>query len=98
MAYIYMDESWDLNYSSSNWSKFFVVTFLVSSNEKDMKLVMKNLHSRMKWKWIKMKWTFFHSTKEDKNSIKRLLDLLSRRDVKIISSIVKKSQFFGQQA
>lgn len=92
MAYIYMDESWDLNYNSTYWSKFFVVTFLITKNDKDMKIIMKSLHSWMKWKWIKMKWTFFHSTKEDKTSVKRLLDLLSRRDIKIVSIIVNKSQ------
>ena len=92
MIYIYMDESGDLNINNIYWSNFFVITFLITSDEKDMKIVMKNLHSWMKWKWIKMKWTFFHSTKEEINSVKRLLDLVSRRNIKIASHIIDKSK------
>ena len=93
MTYIFMDESWDLTFHNIHGSCFFLITFLITSNEKDMKLVMKNLHSRMKWKKVKMKWSFFHATKEDPASIKRVLDLITRREIKIISMILDKSQY-----
>lgn len=91
MRYIYMDESWDLTFYSKLWSKFFVITFLITDNEKDMKIVMKNLHKWMLWKWLKMKGSYFHSTKEDNATVKRVLDLVSRRDIKVVSMILDKS-------
>lgn len=91
MRYIYMDESWDLTFYSKLWSKFFVITFLITDNEKDMKIVMKNLHKWMLWKWLKMKGTFFHSTKEDHTTVKRVLDLVSRRNIRITSMILDKN-------
>ncbi len=91
MAYIYMDESGDLTFYSNYWSNFFVITFLIVNSDKDMKIVMKNLYKWMKGKWLKMKWTFFHATKEETNTVKRLLDLVSRRDVKIVSMILNKN-------
>jgi len=42
-------------------------------------------------KWLKMKWTFFHATKEETNTVKRILDLVSRRDIKIVSMILDKN-------
>ena len=91
MAYIYMDESGDLTFNSNYWSNFFVITFLITQKDKDMKVVMKNLHKWMKGKWLKMKWTFFHATKEETNTVKRILDLVSRRDIKIVSMILDKN-------
>ena len=91
MAYIYMDESGDLTFNSNYWSNFFVITFLITQKDKDMKVVMKNLHKWMKGKWLKMKWTFFHTTKEETNTVKRILDLVSRRDIKIVSMILDKN-------
>ena len=86
-----MDESGDLTFYSNHWSDFFVITFLIVNSDKDMKLVMKNLHKWMIGKWLKMKWTFFHATKEETNTVKRILDLVSRRDIKIVSIILDKN-------
>ena len=86
-----MDESGDLTFYSNYWSDFFVITFLITNSDKDMKLVMKNVHKWMIGKWLKMKWTFFHATKEETNTVKRILDLVSRRDIKIVSMILDKN-------
>lgn len=93
MAYIYVDESGDLGFSNKIWSsKYFIITFLIVKNEKDPEIIMKNVRKRAIWKWIKINWTFFHSNKESTNTIKRILDLTSRKDVKIVASVINKKE------
>ena len=92
MAYIYMDESGDLGFNDKEWaSKYFIITFLISKNEKEVEIVMKNVYKWMLWKKLKRKWAFFHSNKELRQSVKRVLDLASRRDFRIVAAIVDKS-------
>ena len=92
MAYIYMDESGDLGFNGKEWaSKYFIITFLISKNEKEVEIVMKNVYKWMLWKKLKRKWAFFHSNKELRQSVKRVLDLASRRDFRIVAAIVDKS-------
>lgn len=98
MAYIYMDESGDLWFNDKEWaSKYFIITFLISKNEKDPEIVMKNVRKWFLWKKVKMKWTFFHSNKESKQAVKRALDLASRRDFYIIAAIIDKSKVFWKK-
>jgi len=90
MAYIYMDESWDL-WFEWNGSKYFLITFLISKTEKEAEIIMKNFYKWTNWRWKSIKWTFFHSTRESNRSIKRILDLTSRRDMYIASIFIKKT-------
>jgi len=91
MAYIYMDESGDLGFNGKEWaSKYFIITFLISKNEKDPEIVMKNVRKWAAWKWALPYWSFFHSYKHWENIVKRILDLLSRRDIFSIAMIAKK--------
>jgi hypothetical protein len=95
MSYIYMDESGDLGFNDKEWaSKYFIITFLISKNEKDPEIVMKNVRKWFLWKKVKIKWTFFHSNKESKQAVKRALDLASRRDFRIVAAIIDKSRIF----
>ena len=99
MTYIYMDESGDLGFNGKEWaSKYFVITFLISRNEKDPEIVMKNVRKWMLWKNLKRRWTFFHSNKELRQSVKRVLDLASRRDFKIVAAIINKSMVFWKKS
>ena len=91
MAYIYMDESGDLGFNMNYWnSKYFLITFLISNTEDDVDIVMKNVYKWMAWKKLKRKWSFFHSNKESVQSVKRALDLASRRNFVIVSLILNK--------
>ena len=94
MAYIYMDESWDLWFNDNELnSKFFLVTFLISNSEKEISNVMKNLYKWMEGKKVRRKKSaFFHANQEWKASVKRALDLASRRDIKIVSLILQKDK------
>ena len=93
MAYIYMDESWDLWFKNIQWwSKYFIITFLVSKSEKELEVVMKNVRKRANWSKMKIYWSFFHSNNLAKQVIKRCLDLTSRRDVFAMSIIADKTK------
>ena len=98
MAYIYMDESWDLTFWAEwNNSKYFVISFLITKTEKDAEIIMKNFYKWTNWRWKKIKWAFFHSTKESIRSIKRILDLTSRRDMNIVSIIIDKTKISSKE-
>ena len=93
MAYIYMDESWDLWFSEKTWaSKYFMVTFLLVKQEKDAELLMKNVRKWAIWKKMKIYWKFFHSHKTPRPVVKRLLDLSSRRDISAMVIIAEKER------
>ena len=92
MAYIYMDESGDLGFNDYELnSKFFIITFLIANNEKEISNVMKNLYKWMEGKKVRRKKSaFFHANQEWKSSVKRALDLASRRDIKVVSLVLQK--------
>lgn len=92
MAYIYMDESGDLGFNDYELnSKFFIITFLIANNEKEISNVMKNLYKWMEGKKVRRKKSaFFHANQEWKSSVKRALDLASRRDIRVVSLVLQK--------
>ena len=92
MTYIYMDESGDLGFNDYELnSKFFIITFLIANNEKEISNVMKNLYKWMEGKKVRRKKSaFFHANQEWKASVKRALDLASRRDIKVVSLVLQK--------
>ena len=91
MAYIFMDESGDLGFDKTkNNSHFFLVTFLLTDQEKEVEVIMKHVYQRMAGKKIKRK-DYFHSNKELKSSVKRALDLASRRNIFALAVILDKS-------
>jgi len=94
MAYIYMDESWDLGFENiwTKNSKYFTITFLISNDKKDLKLIMKNTYSWMWWKWIRIKESFFHSNKQSILCVKKVLDLCSYRNIKVATLIFDKKK------
>ena len=92
MAYIYMDESGDLGFNDYELnSKFFIITFLIANNEKEISNVVKNLYKWMEGKKVRRKKSaFFHANQEWKASVKRALDLASRRDIRVVSLVLQK--------
>lgn len=97
MAYIYMDESGDLWFNGI-WirnSRYFIITFLIAVDKKDLDLVMKNTYSWMWWKWIRIKETFFHSNKESIPCVMKVLKLCSYRNIKIATLIFDKNKIYN---
>ena len=95
MAYVYMDESWDLGFNDNDFnSKNFIITFLIVDTEKEVSNVMKTLYKWMDGKKIRRKKSaFFHANQEWRASVKRALDLASRRNIRIVSLILDKNIF-----
>ena len=87
-----MDESGDLGFNDYELnSKFFIITFLIANNEKEISNVMKNLYKWMEGKKVRRKKSaFFHANQEWKASVKRALDLASRRDIRVVSLVLQK--------
>jgi hypothetical protein len=57
MAYIYMDESGDLGFdmTKSRTSRFFVITFLITKDEKTPNIIIKKFFQWLKGRNIKIK-------------------------------------------
>lgn len=96
MAYIYIDESWDLgfDFGKNRTSKYFVITFLFSKNKEITDNTIKKFFQWLKWKKIKIKSWIFHSFKESPQTISKLLKLLSEKDIKIMSLILDKQKSY----
>ncbi len=96
MAYIYMDESGDLGFdmTKNRTSKFFVITFLITKDEKIPNVIIKKFFQWLKGKKIKIKSWIFHSFRESPESISKLLTSTIQKDVKIMSLILDKKKVY----
>lgn len=98
MVYIYMDESWDLGFSQKEWSsRFFIVTCLMVQNPKDVEIIMKNVRKWAWWKGIKINGTFFHSNKESKDLVQKILKITMTKPVNVIVSIMDKTRILDKR-
>lgn len=94
MAYIYMDESWDLTFKTTPWnSKFFNITFLYVQNKRTVDSIIKKLHQWKKWRWEKINDSFFHSCHERKETIIKWLQIISNKDLYIMNLSINKENF-----
>lgn len=94
MAYIFLDESGDLGFSKGS-SKFFVITFLATSNKKPIEKIAKKVLSSLKKKGKKLSGGVLHAYKEKKSTINRVLKLLSNQDCLIMTIYLNKSNVYA---
>lgn len=92
-----MDESWDLwlNIDNGN-SDYFLVAFIAT---KDPLLATHIMRKMAKWMWkkkISIQWWVFHAYKETKESIYKLLELISESDLKIMVCVLNKRDYLLQ--
>ncbi len=92
-----MDESWDLwlNIDNGN-SDYFLVAFIAT---KDPLLPTHIMRKMAKWMWkkkISIQWWVFHAYKETKESIFKLLELISESDLKIMVCVLNKRDYLLQ--
>ena len=74
MAYIFMDESWDLWFTKNKKSsKYFIVTFLFSVDKKPLDKIVKKIFSWLKKTNVKVSGGMLHATKEKPTTRTRLL-------------------------
>jgi len=97
MAYIYMDESWDLgfDFGKNRTSKYFVITFLISKNEKIPDLIMKKAFNWIKHKKVKMKWWVFHAFSHQDTTIQKVLNIATEYDINIMTLVLNKEKIYS---
>ena len=96
MAYIYMDESWDLWFDKTKerTSNYFVITFLITKDDKTPNTIVKKFFKWLKWKNIKIKSWIFHAYKESPENIIKFLNMTTKKDVKIMTLILNKKKIY----
>ena len=97
MAYIYMDESGDLGFDITKWrtSKFFVITFLITKDEKTPNIIMKKSFNWMKHKKIKIKWWVFHAFSHLESTIQKVLNIAIEYDISIMTLVLDKRKVYS---
>ena len=92
MAYIFMDESWDLsNIEILGNTKFFNITFLYCKHKKIADYTIKKLYHWMFWKKIKVVGVF-HACHEKESSILKALKIISEKDFLIMNLRIDKAK------
>lgn len=94
MAYIFLDESGDLGFSKKKSSKFFIVTFLFVKNKGPVEKIVKKIARNMSRKDLKKYVGVLHCCKEKPETRLKLLNLLSEKQVSIISIFLNKSKVY----
>ena len=97
MAYIYMDESWDLGFDKTRerTSNYFVITFLVKKDEKTPNVIMKKANNWMKHKKIKIKWWVYHAFSHLESTNQKVLSIAMNYDISIMTLILDKSKVYS---
>ncbi len=97
MVYIYMDESGDLGFDITKWrtSKFFVITFLITKDEKTPNIIMKKSFNWMKHKKIKIKWWVFHAFSHLESTIQKVLNIAIEYDISIMTLVLDKRKVYS---
>ena len=94
MAYIFMDESWDLSFKNTPWnSHFFHITFLYVQEKKIVENIMKKIHQRKKSKGETITDSFFHSCHERKETIIKWLKIIATKNILIMNLSLNKLKF-----
>jgi len=92
-----MDESGDLwfDITKSRTSKFFVITFLVTKDEKTTNIIMKKSFNWMKHKKIKIKWWVFHAFSHLESTIQKVLNIATEYDISIMTLVLDKRKVYS---
>lgn len=95
MAFIFLDESGDLGFDKTRKrvSKYFVITFLLANDKKQIEKAVKATHASLK-KVHKQKGGTLHCYREKPITRTRLLTRLSQKDIKIMTVYLNKSKVY----
>jgi hypothetical protein len=96
MAYILMDESGDLGFDSikAKSSHYFVLTFLFSKDLKPLDKIIKKIFSAFTKSEIKSHSGSLHAYKEKPSTRLKLLNLLIKEDVSILTIFLNKKKVY----
>ena len=95
-SYIFMDESGDLgfDFSKKGISKYFVITLLFSANRRALERVAKKTFQGLPLKVRRSHSGCLHATKERPSTRLKLLTLLSKQNISIITIYLNKSKVY----
>jgi hypothetical protein len=96
MSYIYLDESGDLgfNFDKKKTSKYFVIACLFVKEKRPIEKIIKKIFSNFSKKEVKIHGGVIHAYKEKSSTKTKILTLLSRKDISIISIYLNKSKVY----
>lgn len=96
VSYIFLDESGNLgfDFSKSKTSKYFIVTLLFVSRKDPVEKVVKKIFKSFSQKERKFHHGFLHAYKETPKIRKRLLSLLNKKDIAVISLYLNKKKVY----
>ena len=95
MKYLFLDESGDLGFNPKKKnSKYFVITILFTSDKKPLENVVKKIHKNLRKKVKKLSGGVLHAVKEKPVTRKRLLTLLSEREISIMTIYLNKTKVY----
>lgn len=95
-AYIFMDESGDLgfDFSKKGTSKFFIVTFLFTTDRRSLEKVVKKTFRSLPTKVQKTHTGCLHANKEKPSTITKLLTLLNQQEISILTIYLNKKKVY----
>jgi len=96
MAYIFMDESGDLGFSlppKGRSSQYFLITIMMVEDKKAVQKAVKAVHRGLKKKFLRYS-AVLHAYHENQITKKRLLEKISKLDIKIMTIYLNKSKVY----
>jgi arsenate reductase-like glutaredoxin family protein len=96
MAYIFLDESGDLgfNFRNKKTSKYFVIACLFVKEERPIEKITRKIFSGFTKMEIKNHGGTLHAYKEKPATRQKVLNLLNKKDVSIISIYLNKAKVY----
>ena len=96
MAFIFMDESGDLgfDFTKKKTSKYFVITFLITENQRPIEKLVRKVFASMTKKQIKAHDGMLHAYKETPRTRQNLLSELAQKDVTILAVYLNKKKVY----
>ena len=96
MAYIFLDESGDLgfNLKKKGSSKYFVITLLFTQNRRAIEKIVKNTFLSLPKKVQQKHPGCLHAVKEKKATRIKLLQLLAKQEISIITITLNKKKVY----
>lgn len=94
MSFIFMDESGDLgfNFNKRGTTKYFLITFLLTQNKREMEKCVKKVHAGLRKRYKKI--GVLHAYVEEPITKKRLLSLLAEEDCRIMTILLNKKRVY----
>ncbi|MBI3956120.1 DUF3800 domain-containing protein [Candidatus Gottesmanbacteria bacterium] len=93
MAYIFLDESGDLGFTSGKKnSDYFVITFIACEDKRALEKVVKNVHRSLRKKIKRLSGGVLHCYKEKPKTRRKMLSIVSGLEISVMTVCLNKSR------